>query len=318
MKRTKALLLFSGGLDSMLAAKILEEQRIGVTALIFKSCFFDSAKAEKSAEQLKLKHRTIDISKAHLGMLKSPLFGYGKGMNPCIDCRILMLKKAKEIMRKEKYGFVATGEVLGQRPMSQNREAMQTIEKESCLEGFLLRPLSAKLLEKTIPEKSGQVEREKLLMICGKSRKKQIELTEKYQIKQYPNPAGGCLLTDPEFSKRMKIINSFCKEFSESDVFLAKIGRHFCKGKCLIVVGRNKEENSLLRKTAEKGDVLVEMKKYKGPMTLVRQYGKNDPLIEKTAVEEAERLTKYYSLKARNEKNVEFRIKSAGTRFFPF
>jgi len=318
MKRTKALLLFSGGLDSILAAKILEEQNIDITALIFRSCFFDSGKAEKTAKELHFKRKNVNFSEDHIRAVKSPFFGYGKGLNPCIDCRIMMLKKAGEIMEKGKYDFVATGEVLGQRPMSQNRKSLEIIEEKSLLKGFLLRPLSAKLLKETVPEKLKQVCREKLLSIQGKSRKNQFNLAKKYRLKHYPNPAGGCLLTDPEFSKRMKRMKAVCENFNENDVFLMKTGRHFYCGKSLIVVGRDEKENRKIKKTAEKGDILVEMKKIKGPLTLVRFYGEKNEAERKIILKESERLTRSYSRKGKSAKRLEFRIKSAGINFLPF
>ena len=168
MKRIKALILFSGGLDSILAAKILEEQGIKLLGLTFKSYFFNEKEAKESARKIKLPLKVIDFSKEHLQIVKNPKYGYGKAMNPCLDCHILMLKIAKRLMNKEGFHFVATGEVLGERPMSQNKEALKLIEKRSLLKGYLLRPLSAKLLEPTIPEMSGLVNREKLLDISEK------------------------------------------------------------------------------------------------------------------------------------------------------
>ena len=158
--KAKALVLFPGGLDSILVAKILMRQAVEVTGLTFEAYFFASNQAQKASREIGIDLRIIDFSKEHLKLIKSPKYNYGKSMNPCIDCHILMLKKAKEIMIKENFDFVATGEVLGQRPMSQNRESLKVIKKESSLSGYLLRPLSAKLLEETIPEKGGLVDRE--------------------------------------------------------------------------------------------------------------------------------------------------------------
>ncbi|MBI4779441.1 hypothetical protein HY797_03250 [Candidatus Falkowbacteria bacterium] len=199
----KTLVLLSGGLDSMLAAHVLMDQGVEITGLSFNSNFFNTAKAKKAAGELGIELIEIDFSDEHLEMVKNPEHGYGKKMNPCIDCPGLMLKKAKEIMDKEGFDFVATGEVLGQRPMSQNKESLKVVEKISGLEGKLIRPLSAKLLDESEPEKNGKLIRERLLDISGRSRQKQLELVKKYGIKEYASPGGGCLLTDPEFSEKL-------------------------------------------------------------------------------------------------------------------
>ena len=306
-RKTKALVLFSGGLDSILATKVLTEQGIKVVALSFKSYFFGSRQAQKAAKNLRIKLRIIDFSKKHLKIVKSPKYGYGKSMNPCIDCHILMLKEAKKIMRKEKFDFIATGEVLGERPMSQNRRTLNVIEKKSSLTGFLLRPLSAKLFKETIPEEKGLVNREKLSDISGRSRKKQIELAKKFKIKEYPTPAGGCLLTDLEFGKRIKELLKKCPKCKNSDIRLLKYGRHFWKNKTVIIVGRDEKENKEIRKLIKKKDILLEIRNYGSPLTLVRSCGKNN--ISDKTLKLAKNLTQHYSTKARNQEDVKFRIK---------
>jgi len=293
-KKTKALLLFSGGLDSLLAAKILQEQGIKVEAVFFKSYFFNIKEISKNLE---FKLRIVDISDKQFEIVKNPKHGYGKNMNPCIDCHLLMFKEAKKLMEKEGFDFIATGEVLNERPMSQNQKSLALIERESGLTGRLLRPLSAKLLDTTEVEKKGIVDRDKLYAIKGKSRKKQIELAKKFKIKDYPTPAGGCLLTDPEFSKKLKQLLDKNKEVSKNDLKLLYYGRHFWHNNVKIVVGRNEAEDKEIEKLKQEGDVLIELKDISGPMTLVR--GK-----DKQAIEKAKELTKYYSLKARDKKQV--------------
>jgi len=304
MRQNKTLLLLSGGLDSILAAKVLKSQGIKVTALSFKSYFFNVGAAQKAAKNLKIPLKIVDFSKEHLKMVKSPKYGYGKSMNPCIDCHSLMLKKAKEIMKKEKFDFVATGEVLGERPMSQNPKALKIVENQSSLKGYLLRPLSAKLLEPTIPEKKGLVDRDKLLDISGRSRRKQISLAKEWKIKHYPTPAGGCLLTDPGFSKRLKELFDKYLNCDGNDIGLLKLGRHFWERKVKIIVGRNKKENKTIKKLAKKGDILIEMKNYPGPLTLIRAYSKKK--IPQKIIKKAKNLTQYYSTKARNKKDIKF------------
>jgi len=292
----KALLLFSGGLDSILAARILQEQGFEVEAVFFKSHFFD---IENKKPNFKL--RVVDISNKQFEVVKNPKHGYGKNMNPCIDCHLLMLKQAKEIMDKEGFDIIITGEVLNERPMSQNRKSLDFLEKESGLKGRLLRPLSAQLLEATDLEKKGVIDRSKLYAIQGKTRKKQIELAKKFGIKDYPTPAGGCLLTDAEFSKRLKELLSKNKKVSKDDLELLFYGRHFWHNNVKIVVGRNKEENKRIEGLKTGEDILIELKDISGPMTLVK--GKDEQ-----AILEAKRLTKYYSLKARDKKQVKFKI----------
>jgi len=320
MKKIKVLVLLSGGLDSILAAKILGNQRIKVTALSFKSYFFNEGQARKATKNLKIPLRVVDFSKEHLEMVKSPKYGYGKAMNPCIDCHILMLKEAKKIMVAEKFNFVATGEVLGERPMSQRREILELVAKDSSLKEYLLRPLSAKLLKKTIPEKLGWIDREKLFGISGRSRKKQLSLAKEMKISWYPAPAGGCLLTNLGFAKRLKELLKIAPKYNGNDIQLLKNGRHFQENKIKIVVGRNKDENSKIEKIARRKDVLIEMKNYPGPLTLVRDYsntraaakGEEENLSSSTrkipqkTIKKAMEMTQFYSTRARNQKNVEF------------
>jgi len=244
--KTGALFLFSGGLDSILAVKLLQEQGIKVAGLTFVSYFFNSDLAKESAKNLDIKLKIIDFSDEHLDMVKNPQYGYGKAINPCIDCHILMLKKAKEI--SEKFDFVATGEVLGERPMSQNKRALELIAEQSGLKDYLLRPLSAQLLEPTVPEKNGLVARNKLLDISGRSRKRQIVLAKKWGIKEYPTPAGGCLLTDFQFGRRLKELFKQWPDCRGDDVRLLKLGRHFWVKDNKIIVGRNQTENKEIKK----------------------------------------------------------------------
>ncbi len=267
--KRKALVLFSGGLDSLLAAKLLMDQKIEVTGLSFQSYFFNTQEAEKRAKHLGIPLRKFDFSEEHLKLVKKPPRGYGKAANPCLDCHLLMLKKAKEIMEKEGFDFVATGEVLGERPFSQNKKALIIIAQESSLDDQLLRPLSAKLLPQTRPEKEGWVDREKLLAIQGRSRKKQISLAKKYKL-SYPQPAGGCLLCEPEFAKKLFDLFQKKPNCNGDDIVLLKLGRHFWEGKIKIVLGKNKEENKKLESLAKKEDLLIKPQNFPGPSALLR------------------------------------------------
>lgn len=255
----KAIALISGGLDSILSAKLIERQGTEVVYLNFKIPFFHKDKMgaeEKIIENFAIDLKTVDISAEFLEMLKHPRYGFGSNMNPCIDCKILMVKKAKELMEKWGAKFVITGEVLGQRPMSQNRAALELIEKRSGLEGLLVRPLSAKLLEETIPEKQGWIDRKELKGLSGRGRLEQMLLSKELGVRNYPNPAGGCLLTDPEFSKRLKELIEH-KEFTQNNVELLKVGRHLrLASEIKLIVGRNQEENQELEHLAQEGDYL--------------------------------------------------------------
>lgn len=279
----KALVLFSGGLDSMLAVKLLQNQKVAVTALTFKSAFWEIAKTRKSAKSIGVSLKIVNFSKKHLAMVKKPKHGYGAAANPCLDCHLLMLKSASvyistppgchKLTPKEKYDFVATGEVLGQRPFSQNKKALSWLAKESGLNGLLLRPLSARLLPETEPEKNGWVNRSKLLAIEGRGRSFQIALARKFGLSDYPQPAGGCLLTDKIFGAKLKKIFQKWPGCTTHDIQLLRLGRHFWKGKTLIVLGRNREENEKLKKLKRENDSLIKPNNFPGPTALVRGEG---------------------------------------------
>ncbi len=266
----KAIGLLSGGLDSILAARILKEQDISVTALSFVTPFFNAEKAKKAAKMLNIPIIIEDITKEHLKVLMNPKHGYGSQMNPCIDCHTFMVKRARAIMKKEKYDFIFTGEVLGERPMSQNKKALNIVEEESGAVGFLLRPLSAKLLEETMPEKEGKVDRGRLLDIEGRQRKRQMALAAKYGIEDYPTPASGCLLTDPGFSARLKHLFSVTKDPAETEFALLKIGRHVSLSKNRkMVIGRNEEENIKLSELRPSGYTLFVPESTTGPSCMI-------------------------------------------------
>ena len=282
----KAITLISGGLDSILAARLVKEQGIDIIPLNFYIPFYSRHKvnSEKDtasfvSDALGSELMTIDIGLEFLKILEKPNYGFGSNMNPCIDCKILMLSKAKGLMKELDAAFIVTGEVLGQRPMSQHKQALELIGKRSGLKGILLRPLSAKHLSETLPEKEGWVNRDNLLDFSGRTRKPQIELAKAFKIKDYPNPAGGCLLTDPEFAKRLKDIISH-DELNMDNVELLKIGRHFrISPKTKLVVGRNEKENSRLLSLSKEKDYLFMPQKTAGPTALARG-AISDGLIE--------------------------------------
>ena len=301
VKLKKAVALFSGGLDSMLAMKLIQEQGIEVFGLHFVSPFFgNNAKARKRAKALKIPLKIVDLSEELIKILYRPKHGFGKAVNPCIDCHALMIKKAKEHAEKIGAQFLVTGEVLGERPFSQNKKALRIVEKEAGVEGILLRPLSAKLLPMTKIEKRGLVEREKLLAISGRRRVKQLKLAKKFGIKEIPNPAGGCLLTEKEFGVKVKDLLKHKKAAKPLDFQLLKIGRHFLFGKNKIIVGRNEKENKKLLKMKGADDFVFEVIDIPSPITLLQ-----GPKTKK-AIKIAAQLTACYSDAKREKVKVRY------------
>ena len=292
MTKVKALAMFSGGLDSILAIKLIQSQGINVEALNFCG-FFCSCKsansAPEAARKLGVPLRTVEVDKRYLKMLRNPKHGYGRNMNPCVDCKIFMLKEAKKYAKKIGASFVFTGEVLGERPKSQHYSALRVIEEEAGLKGRLLRPLSAKLLPETAIEKSGLVNRDKLLAIHGRSRKPQIALAREFGVSDFPAPAGGCLLTEIDFAKRLRDLFQHRKRFGVRDVSLLRLGRHFRLGENKIIVGRNEKENKALVEGKKASDYIFEVSAFPGPVTLLQ--GKKTRKTIKAAAE----LTAFHS-----------------------
>ena len=308
----KAIALLSGGLDSTLAAKIILDLGIELEALNFLTVFCTCTTrgetclaSQKAVSALGIPLKVLNVSEEYLHVVKNPKHGYGSNMNPCVDCRIFMMKRAKAYMEEVGASFIVTGEVLGERPMSQRRDSMRLIEKEAGLDGLIVRPLSAKLLPASIPEREGWVDREKLLKIQGRSRKPQIQLADHYGIRDYPCPAGGCLLTDPGFAKRMKDLFLYFPDFSLNDVHLLKVGRHFrLSPKLKLVVGRNEEENQKIQTFSEEGDILLRLFRFPGPLSLLRGEAGEEEIKKAAAI------TARYS-KAKDLKEVEVVCKKA-------
>ncbi len=277
MKR-KALALLSGGLDSTLAVKVMLDQGIEVEALNFTSPFCTctgknagcKSEAARVAEEFNIPIKVMNKGIEYLEIVRNPKHGYGKAINPCIDCRIFLLRKAKEYMAESGADFVITGEVLGQRPMSQRRDTLRTIERESGLEGLLLRPLSAKHFTPTLPETEGWVDREKLLSIQGRSRKEQMELAEDLDVKNYPCPAGGCMLSEVSFAPKVRDIFDHSDELDMRDFRLLKLGRHFRLGpRTKLLVGRNELENSTLTAQMQTGEASIRWVEGGSPLGVV-------------------------------------------------
>jgi tRNA U34 2-thiouridine synthase MnmA/TrmU len=260
---TKAILLFSTGLDSFLAYQVLKRMGIEVIVLVIKTPF--NKINEEILKEIEKETKVIvhEAKEDYLEIIKNPKFGYGKQMNPCIDCKIYMYKIAKKYLEKENADFIATGEVLGQRKFSQTLDKLKLIEKEANVENLVVRPLSGKLLPQTLPEKKGLIKRENLLDIKGRSRKRQLELIKELSIENFPKPSAGCLLTDPVFSKRLKDLIKNNPNFSLEEVELLKIGRHFRIENSKLILGRNEKENKVLEKMK---NYIILKPKNKGPI----------------------------------------------------
>ena len=294
--KVKGIGLFSGGLDSILAAKIIMAQGVDVMGVTCTTPFFSSEKARAAAKKIGLNLIEADITKEHLDVLKSPKYGYGKNMNPCIDCHTLMLKIAGRIMEDREADFIFTGEVLGQRPMSQTRQSLYVVAKNSGYEEYILRPLSALLLPETRPEIEGKVDRQRLLAIKGKGRKDQIKLARHYGIDHYSAPAGGCLLTDPMFSKRLRDLFQYNMDFHIRDIELLKYGRHFRINEfSKAIVGRNSLENEELQRLSHKEDIVIHIMQFPGPTTIVPHGG------DEITIHSAASLCALYSDAPKNE-----------------
>ncbi len=272
-----AVLLLSGGLDSILAGRIIKDQGIDILALHFSTPFNSSgdddlrkAKIKKIAEAIGINVEFVDMSEELLSIVKDPRFGHGTSVNPCIDCHLHMFKKAFEIGKAKGASFIVTGEVLGERPMSQRKEALNMIDKYSGLNGLILRPLSAKLLSETLPEKEKIVDRGKLYSIHGRGRNEQIRLAEEFGIEDYPWPGGGCLLADKTYGIKVKDLIKH-DVFDVRNMIFLKYGKHFRLSKdTKLVVARDEKEASELLKLAEEDNIIFETIDVAGPLAVLR------------------------------------------------
>ncbi len=281
----------SGGLDSTLAVRLLHDMGIEILGAHFTGPFCTCDRGNEGcmsyariiAKELGIQFKIYSLGKEYMEIVANPPHGYGSGVNPCIDCRILLLKKAKELMDEEGASFIVTGDVVGQRPMSQLRKKIELIDRDSGLGGLILRPLSAKELPETIPEKEGIVDRTKLLGITGRRRKEQMDLAKKLDIGDYPCPAGGCLLTDKNFAARIRDLMAH-EGLELATVPLLKIGRHYrLENGAKVVIGRNQAENEKLERMAKDADVLFIPEKVMGPSAILRAKDPESDQIELTA-----------------------------------
>lgn len=267
---TRAIGLFSGGLDSILAVKLLEEIGVDVTAVTFSSPFFNANKAQRTAHNLDINVEVIDMTDDLLDILKNPSNGFGKNLNPCIDCHSQMLKTAGIKMEHEGYDFIFTGEVLGERPMSQNYNSLMRVAQQSGYPDYILRPLSALRLPETKPERDGLIDRSQLLDIQGRSRKRQLEMAQKYRISEFETPSGGCLLTYTGYCKKLKDLLDHTPDAPHRHFNLLRLGRHFrMPDGNKLIVGKNKDENQQLLCAAAPHDIIFDIHNGKGPVAII-------------------------------------------------
>lgn len=270
-KKVRALGLCSGGLDSILSALVLREAGIEVAWVSFETPFFSSDKARKASENVGVPLTVRNITPTYMEMLKNPPCGYGQNMNPCLDCHALMFRLAGEMMREAGFDFLFSGEVMGQRPMSQTRYSLRYVEKNSGFEGYIVRPLSIQRLPETLPEKNGWIRRESLYGITGRSRKPQIALAGRFNVTDYPNPGGGCLLTDKNYCTRLKDLFDHEDSHTENELHLLKHGRHFrVAPHTKIIVGRDQKDNeAILRYYDDSRDTLIRTRSVPGPIVVI-------------------------------------------------
>ncbi|HKL26466.1 MAG TPA: thiamine biosynthesis protein [Desulfuromonadales bacterium] len=305
---SKALGLMSGGLDSSLAALCLKQQGIDVTGISFVTPFFGSRNAERMSARMEIPLLIENISEVHLDMVKSPRYGYGRNMNPCIDCHAMMFRLAGEVMQREGFDFLFSGEVLGQRPMSQNANALRSVANLSGFPDRILRPLSARLLPITPMEEAGLVDREQLLDIQGRSRKPQEALAREWGLVDYPSSGGGCLLTEKHFSDRLRDLFEYQPDCSVAEVELLKIGRQFrLSEQAKLTLGRHQQDNEKIRAAAGPEHILLHTPGLAGPVGLISGHP------EAEDIETAGAITASYG-KGKDQSEVEVVAETGGNR----
>ncbi len=261
--------LFSGGLDSILAVLHMKSLGYRVLPIFFSTPFFGPDRAQETANRIGFDLIIHDLSDLHLKMIENPKYGYGKNLNPCIDCHGLMFHEAGRLMKEYKVDFIISGEVMGQRPMSQRKDALNAVGKLSEIKDLLIRPLSQKLLSDTLPIREGWVINDEMLDIQGRNRKRQMKMAEEYGIDFYPSPGGGCLLTDAGFSRKLKDLMHYNIMNRRSIEFL-KTGRHLrLNDKLKLIIGRNKYENDIISELAQ-NEIILQAKDFPGPLGIIQ------------------------------------------------
>lgn len=287
----KAIALLSGGLDSRLAVKMMLDQGIEVEAVNFVTVFCTctakgscKSEARAAAEEFGIPLKVLNATDEIMAAIRDPRHGFGRGLNPCLDCRISMFRRAARYMREQGADFLVTGEVWGERPMSQRPEAMRIIEEESGLKDLIVRPLSAHLFEPSLPEREGWVDREKMMAIRGRSRKPQMQLAAEIGVNDYPCPAGGCLLCEKQFAARLKRLLSEDPDPAIADIRALRLGRLFYSSEGeRITIPRNEEETKKIVGQAREGDILMSAVDHMGPTAVVKSRGDSGATLEEAA-----------------------------------
>jgi len=283
-KRT-ALCLVSGGLDSLLVVGLLREQGVEIHGLAFESPFFDSASARKAADKMGFPLTIRDFTDDIIRLISSPRHGFGACLNPCLDCHALMLKRAGDMMPGLGCSYICTGEVLNERPMSQTRKSLQIVARDSGYEGMIVRPLSALLLDPTVPEEKGWINRKLLLDLEGRSRKRQFALAKDFGVESYPTPSGGCKLTEPNYTRRLKDLIEHEGLENRRMLALLKIGRHFrISGSVRLIVGRDERENEIICRAVLEGDVLLNPEDFPGATALLPHCSGEDAIVRSATI----------------------------------
>ncbi len=306
-KQITALALYSGGLDSTLACRVVSAQGINVVAVKFVTPFFGYELLQIQDEYIRTIKETSginvilkDVTVPYLELLKNPAHGYGKNFNPCIDCKIFLISEARKMMPEIGASFLVTGEVVGQRPMSQRRDTLRIIERESGCEGILVRPLCARNLVPTRAEEEGIIDRQQLLDFSGRNRKPQMQLADDFGITDYPSPAGGCILTDPILSERIQEYYETREQIIPADILLMMVGRQFkLPSGAWLVVGRNQSENIKIESLLQADDWLLEPKDIPGPSAILRYNSRPEELETAAAI-----VARYSKKSARKNGNV--------------
>jgi len=295
----KCLALFSGGLDSILAVKHMEKLGYTVIPVFFETPFFEATPALKAAQSNGIDLQVINVMPEYLHVLKNPRYGYGKNMNPCVDCHGFMFRKAAEMMKEYRADFLISGEVLGQRPKSQRKDAMNAVAKLSGVKDLLVRPLCQRFLSDPLPIREGWVDKEELLDIQGRGRYRQIELAREYDVKEFQTPAGGCKLTDIKYSRKLKDLLEH-DQINDYNIKFLNYGRHFrLNENTRLVVGRNMAENEHLSLMTS-DELVVKAVDYHGPLGIICK----DSDIDDTEIEMAARIVLRYNNKVDGESDV--------------
>lgn len=293
--------MFSGGLDSILSVIYMKKLGYEVIPIFFKTPFFTPENAQKAADENGFELTVIDITKQHIEMMKAPRYGFGKNMNPCIDCHGLMFRELSKLMEENKIDFLISGEILGQRPMSQRKDALNSVAKLSSVKDLIIRPLCQKLLVDTKPIREGWVKKEEMLDIQGRGRYRQIALAKEYGIKSFSNPGGGCVLTDIQYSIKLKDLVEH-NMFEEKYIKFLRIGRHFrLSDNVKMIIGRNSDDNEKLSKLIT-DEIIFKHLEIPGPLAIINSKHK----LQKNEIELVASLLLRYHQKIENEAIVHF------------